>query len=95
LPECRIVLITPYYIDRNTQTPIFQLMQRYVQVVEQVGARFSLPVLNTQQIFDAALADQPPDAWSADRVHPFPNGHQLIADLILHYLENQETTAFN
>jgi lysophospholipase L1-like esterase len=95
LPNSRIVLMTPYYIHRDQQTPIFQMMLQYVHVVEQVAFSLGLPVLNTQRIFDAALADQPEDAWSADSVHPFPNGHQLIADLVLHFLENHEASTFN
>jgi len=85
-PAVCMVLVTPYYIDRET-SPIYQLMGRYVQCVHDLGQKNGLPVVDTQVVFDRALAEQPPDAWSADRVHPFPNGHQLIADAILAYLE--------
>ncbi len=87
LPACRTTLLTPYYLEKERKSPIYHLIQRYSDVVKRIGDRFGLDVLDTQEVFDAVLSQTNAENWSSDQVHPFPKGHQLIADLVLERLE--------
>ena len=86
LPDCQILLLSPYYISDETQNPLYQLMNEYIRVVHRLGLEFELPFLNTQRIFDEAVAGKPAQSWAADQIHPGPDGHQLIAKHVYEFL---------
>ena len=81
-----ICLMTPFLISSEPESPIAQLNASYVKTVLQLGEQFQIPTLNLQNIFTQTLTKHAPDYWSADGVHPFPHGHDLIHQTIYQYL---------
>jgi hypothetical protein len=50
-------------------------------VTKAVAARYGLPLIELQPVFDAACEKAPADYWTADGVHPTACGHELIKRL--------------
>ncbi len=86
LPECRILLLTPYYISDSKADLFYKRMAEYIGIVNHLGAEFKLSVFNVQEVFNAAILDKPARAWAADQIHPVSEGHQLMAQHIYDFL---------
>lgn len=83
LPSTKIVLAEPFLLPVGKQKADFAAnmaeMKKREAVVDQMGAKYHLPVVHYQQAIDAALAKSPPEHWSWDGVHPTYAGHGLMA----------------
>lgn len=81
-----LVLMTPYYIEPDRAEPMRALMDRYGAVVRRLAAAHQAVLVDTQSAFDRVLAQIPPLALAADRVHPNLVGHMILARAFLQAL---------
>lgn len=87
LPDCSIVLLSPFYICNNTKNPIFKTTEKYRDVVKNMSILFELPFIDLHSLFQRELVKSDGIKWSKDRVHPTPEGHQYIACKIYEYVK--------
>ena len=78
-----IILLTPYFIEPDRREPMRAMMDQFTETVKAAGETHNLPVADTQASFDKALETVHPLHFCADRVHPIPHGHCLIAEAFL------------
>ena len=83
LPKIKIVLGEPFvlavgkYRD-SYPTARVEVAQRQAAVAR-LAARYRLPLIHYQAVFDAALQRAPADHWLWDGIHPHYAGHGLMA----------------
>lgn len=77
--KARFVLMQPFIVTSNPNSPIKQLMLVYAGVVERLAVEFSATLVRTQAAFDAALAVSAASFWSPDEIHVGQPGAALIA----------------
>jgi lysophospholipase L1-like esterase len=83
LPGTRIVLGEPFIlpVGKYKQDYAEQLaeVQKRQAVVARLAAKYHLPLIHYQSIFDEASKRAPADHWSWDGIHPTYAGHGLMA----------------
>lgn len=82
LPYAKIVLGEPFLLPvgrykQDYPALMVALKERQV-VVQNLGAKYHLPVIRYQRAFDAACTKAAADNWSWDGVHPTYAGHELM-----------------
>lgn len=80
---CQLILVDPYVLELDRKDPFRDMMDRYIDVVHALAEEFDAVSVRTQEAFDDVLAEQPSEFWAADRVHPLPYGHAVIARAFL------------
>lgn len=86
LPKTSIVLMTPFYICKDTLIPVLKTTEKMVRGILDLSARHVLPCLNLHALFNSLLDESPENRWASDRVHPTPEGHTLIAQALYNAL---------
>jgi lysophospholipase L1-like esterase len=83
LPGTKIVLCQPFLLPVGKRKADYDEqmveMKKRQAAVDRLGAKYHLPVVHFQQVFDAALAKAPAEHWSWDGIHPTYAGHGLMA----------------
>jgi lysophospholipase L1-like esterase len=84
LPGVKIVLCEPFILPVGKVKDRWDEWQADIQkrqaVVEKLAAKYHLPVVHFQKVFDDACKRAPASYWIWDGVHPTYSGHQLMAD---------------
>jgi lysophospholipase L1-like esterase len=85
LPHVRLILCEPFAFPGGGRTkerwPERQLdLQERCKAVEALGAKYHIPVVHFQKVFDAACLRAPASTWIWDGIHPTYAGHELMAD---------------
>ncbi len=84
LPGVRVVLCEPFIepgFETNARWNEWEAAIRKMQLmVGRLGAKYSLPVVHFQRMFDDACKRAPAKYWIFDGVHPVYAGQQLMAD---------------
>lgn len=78
-----LVLLTPYFIERNRTDPMRRRMDAYGAVVKRLARKHDAVLVNLQTAFDRMLRHQHPAALAWDRIHPNQTGHMVIARAFL------------
>lgn len=78
-----LILATPYFIEPDRNDPMRAMMDRYGQVVKRLAVKYEAVLVDTQAAFDEVLAGADKFDLAADRVHPGPVGHMVIARAFL------------
>lgn len=81
--QANLRLVSPFLAEKNPSDPFRSKLAQYQEVINALGTEFELPVIHLQPAFDWAMLSKPASYWTADRVHPTPEGHMLIALTIL------------
>jgi lysophospholipase L1-like esterase len=100
LPQMKIVLGEPFMLPvgkhrDNYAAEMLEVKKRQAAVVR-LAAKYHLPLVRYQEVFDAACAKAPADHWSWDGIHPTYAGHGLMAKEWLRTVDTfwpQETAA--
>ena len=91
-PNIKMILMEPFLLPYTAITEEYEKNLPEVrlrgQIVKKIAEENGFAFLPLQQIFDDACKRAPADCWSPDGIHPFPSGHQLIADAWLKAFEN-------
>lgn len=90
IPGLKIMLIAPFihqhkglendygHLPYFSTQSVRKSMDEYAAAVSRVAERYSLPCMQLQGKFDAALKDAPVEYWSLDGWHPTSMGHGII-----------------
>jgi lysophospholipase L1-like esterase len=87
-PDTKVMLISPAIMEglfsRNTEEQPDRLNQfRFhvasrIEAVRQVAAKYDLPFVDMQAVYDAACERAEAAVWTGDGAHPTAGGHELI-----------------
>jgi lysophospholipase L1-like esterase len=78
-----LVLMSPYYVQDNRSDPMRRRMDEYASIVGDLAVKHGAVFVDVQAAIDAALANTGFASIAADRVHPTPGGHRILADAFL------------
>jgi lysophospholipase L1-like esterase len=88
LPGVKIVLCEPFMLPGSATKARWNewetAVKKMQQIVERLGAKYKMPVVHFQKVFDDACKRVPAERWIWDGVHPTYAGHQLMADEWVH-----------
>ena len=76
---CHVVVAEPYLVEPDRSDPQRLATERYATRATTLAAEAGATSVALQRVFDDAMRRVPPSDLAADRVHPTPHGHQLIA----------------
>jgi lysophospholipase L1-like esterase len=79
----RVFLMSPFYLEENTEEPMRKKMDEYGRVVEKIAGEYNLMFIDIQKNFDSYLEKRATQTLSPDRVHPNVTGHMIIAKAFL------------
>ena len=87
LPHCRILLIQPFYISRESSKDSFrrsvlEILPRYLKTVENLSRQYKTRLLKTHDLFQNLLKYYEPDTFCNEPVHPNFTGHIAIASAV-------------
>jgi len=87
LPKCRILLIQPFYISRESSKDSFrrsvlEILPRYLDIVEKLSRQYKTRLLKTHAMFQNLLKYYEPDTFCNEPVHPNLTGHVAIASAV-------------
>ncbi|HHH76161.1 MAG TPA: GDSL family lipase [Phycisphaerae bacterium] len=82
-----LVLMTPYYLQSDTQNPMRSLMDSYGLVVRDMAQKHNAIFVDTQAAIDRLIAVADPLSISADRVHVNKVGAMTLAMAFLEGIE--------
>ena len=86
LPECRMILIDPFYISRademedSFRTKVLKIIPEYISAVSALSKKYKTLHVNTHESFQQLIKYQHPDSYCNEPVHPFAAGHLMIAE---------------
>lgn len=78
-----IVMMTPFYIEPNTQDAMRATMDLYGAAVKRVADEAGAIFVDTQAAFKPVLEEIYPATLAWDRVHPTAVGHMVLARAFL------------
>ncbi len=80
LPSIKgLILMTPYFIETNSEDPMRKMMDEYSAVVKKMAEKYEAVFVDVQAAFDGYLESRPTQTLCGDRVHPNLTGHMVIA----------------
>jgi lysophospholipase L1-like esterase len=78
-----LILMTPYFIEPNTEDPMRGKMDEYGEIVRQLAGKYDAVFVDTQAAMDVVLEELSPMALAQDRVHPNTIGHMILTRAFL------------
>ncbi|WP_062309769.1 SGNH/GDSL hydrolase family protein [Alicyclobacillus sendaiensis] len=78
-----MVLLSPFYLEPNRADPMRKAVDAYVDAMREVAERERVRFVDVQAAFDRLLEQVNTWVWAPDRVHPYLNGHLVIARAFL------------
>lgn len=78
-----IVLMTPFYIEPNSEDPMRKTMDQYGAAVAKLAKQLECEFIDTQAAFNKVLKHLYPASLAWDRVHPNYAGHLVLAKAYL------------
>ncbi|MBQ8356524.1 MAG: SGNH/GDSL hydrolase family protein [Clostridia bacterium] len=86
--NAKIMIISPYLLDCDDKQPMRSDLDRLIPIVESLAKEFADVYMPTDALFAKVLPDQPePLYYSADGVHPNPNGAAFIGEKYAEYIK--------
>jgi len=87
LPRCRILLIQPFYISRESSSDSFrhnvlEILPRYLKIVEKMSRQYKTRLIETHAMFQNLLKYYEADTFCNEPVHPNLTGHVAIASAV-------------
>lgn len=81
LPQCRLVLCEPFVLPCPPDRLLWREdLDPKLEVVHRLAHEYNALLVPFDTIFTEALAQQTPQYWAGDGVHPSVAGHGLMAD---------------
>ncbi|MCL4508183.1 MAG: GDSL-type esterase/lipase family protein [Chloroflexi bacterium] len=77
--DARLVLVEPFLIESDRSDAFRSRLEPYIQVVDAFAPQYGALLVRTQAAFDGVLPARSSEFWSGDRVHPYIQGHAVIA----------------
>jgi len=82
-----ITCMTPFYINNDSTSPLSKLTLQYIEIIENICYKLSIPLINIQKVFQDLLKTSSADLWSRDGIHPSKAGHIMIAEALYNSLD--------
>jgi lysophospholipase L1-like esterase len=88
LPECKIILIDPFYVSKademgdSFRMKVIKILPAYIDAVSELSRKYKTLHVQTHELFQKLLKYQHPDSYCNEPVHPFSAGHLMIAEEI-------------
>lgn len=82
-----LILMTPYYIEPNSDDAMRATMDAYGSVVKKIASEHDAVFVDTQAAFDRIMSYMYPATLAWDRVHPSQVGHMTIARAFLNKID--------
>ena len=82
-----LILMTPYFLEPDTQDPLRAMMDRYGEAVKELASHHGALFVNTQAEFDRILKWMDSFDLAQDRVHLNLTGHMILARAFLRSIE--------
>ncbi|WP_066192213.1 MULTISPECIES: SGNH/GDSL hydrolase family protein [Gracilibacillus] len=79
----KIVLMTPFFIETNSNDAMRAAMDRYGKAVVRLALAHQLTYVDSQAAFNAVLEHTHPTFLAWDRIHPGATGHTVLAKAFL------------
>jgi acyl-CoA thioesterase I len=91
LPNCKILLLEPFYMSRDTsskshRTEILEVLPDYIAATRQMSEKYNTGLIKTQELFQNILKHYEADTICPEPVHPNATGHLAIAEAIYNAL---------
>ena len=77
--DCQLVLMQPFMFCDDTDNPMFEALQSFIAVVDNLAKQFDAVLVPLQDSLNKEIKKVSPDKWSNDMVHPFVWAHAWIA----------------
>ena len=89
-PRATVVVITPLHRGGEKSNTRGESLKQYVEVIREVAALYSFPVLNLYDEYGIDVTTNRDDIekYMPDEIHPNALGHTILADKITAFLEN-------
>ena len=81
-----LVLMTPYFLERNRKDPMRVKMDAYGAITKTLAVGSDAIFVDTQAAFDHYPRHQPTESLCTDRVHPNGLGQMILARAFLNAL---------
>jgi lysophospholipase L1-like esterase len=93
LPDCKILLIDPFYLSRDTQstsfrTDVLKTLPEYIDVVHEMSEKYNTRLVKTHEMFQKLLKHHETDTFCPEPVHPNATGHLAIAEAVYEAFSN-------
>jgi len=75
-----------FFVEPDRDEPMRKMCDEYNAATRDAADRASIPFIDMQAEFDHLLKYQHPMVIAADRVHPNPHGHLVIAERLYRFL---------
>lgn len=88
-PDMKIILLKPFWAGVGEPHPDWNdKIKAESSIIDRLAGEIPVAaIIDTQALFDEALAIADGYYWTWDGVHPTPAGHQMIADVLLGEIE--------
>jgi lysophospholipase L1-like esterase len=91
LPDCRIVLLEPFYITREEATTsirhtVLSRLPAYIKTVHSMSRKYGTTLVRTHEMFQKLIRYQRPDMFCPEPVHPNHTGHLAMAEAVYAHL---------
>jgi lysophospholipase L1-like esterase len=78
-----LVLMSPFYVQALRSNAMRLRMDEYTAIVKALALKYGAIFVDVQAELDAALGQMDYAAIAADRIHPTPEGHRILARAFL------------
>jgi len=91
LPDCKILLLEPFFMSRDAasksfRTEALEVLPDYIAVTRQMSEKYNTGLIKTQELFQNILKHYETDTICLEPVHPNTTGHLVIAEAIYNAL---------
>lgn len=96
LPECRIILLSPFFISAGDningsyRKNLIELVGEYIQAVHTVSNEFGVEHIQLSETFRKLIRLSNSSVFSEDKIHPNQTGHLAIAEAIYRGFQQQK-----
>ena len=94
LPNCRLLLIDPFYISNETsptsfRSAVLRFLPEYLQIVHALSRKYGTLLVKTHGVFRRLLKTHEADTFCPEPVHPNLTGHMVIAEEVYTVLDSK------
>lgn len=87
LPQCKILLIDPFYISiekskSSFRKDVLDILGRYIETVHRMSRKYKTHLVKTHDIFQKLLKYNNTDTFCPEPIHPYLIGHIVIAEAV-------------
>ena len=75
-------------MDDEVEGTVLRMIPQYIEVVEEMSAKYDTLLLNLHEVFQEQLKYRPPSTFCAEPVHPNHTGHVVFANALMEFLSH-------